>query len=162
MTPNVRCSSRDLDIKFYFKTRALRFKRECGVRRDLCRLGTEPIGALPLGESVAKRGEHLRLWRADPSGDIRELGGSLAASLLLAAARDARRAGGIRTGPASLTSFRCPRSCVRSSPIRDVRSLRTLPVLNRACRVWREIYQKHIPFIVKYPPRSDHLLFDYG
>lgn len=67
-------------------------------------------------------------------------------------------AGGTRTGPASLTSFRSPRSCVRSSPIRDVRSLRNLPVLNRACRVWRDVYQKHIPYFVNYPPRSHHQL----
>ncbi|KAG6459067.1 hypothetical protein O3G_MSEX011183 [Manduca sexta] len=87
----------------------------------------EEVRALPLGASVANGGEHLRLWRADLSGDIREPGGSLAASLLLAAARGARRAGGIRSGPpASLTSSRSPRSCVRTSPVRDVRSLPTV------------------------------------
>lgn len=158
MTPNVRCSSRDLVIKFYFKTTALSFKRECVRGCRLCRFGCEATGALPLGESVAGGGEHLRLWRGDPSGDIRELGGSLAASLLLAKRPAPRRAGGTRTGPASLTSFRSPRSCVRSSPTRDVRSLRSLPVLNRACRACRDIYHKHIPYIVFYPPLSDHLL----
>lgn len=84
MTPNVRCSSRDLVIKFYFKTTALSFKRECVSNSRLWRFGCEAPGALPLGESVASGEEHLRLWRGDPSGDIRELGGSLAASLLLA------------------------------------------------------------------------------
>lgn len=87
MMPNVRCSSRDLDIKFYFKTRALSFKCDCGGGRRLRRFGTAAARALPLGESAAGGGEHLRLWRGDPNGDIRELGGSLAASLLLADAR---------------------------------------------------------------------------
>lgn len=92
VTPNVRCSSRDLVIKSYFKTTALSFKRECDRGCRLCRFACGSSGALPLGESVAGGGEHLRLWRGDPSGDIRELGGSLAASLLLADAARRREA----------------------------------------------------------------------
>lgn len=65
-------------------------------------------------------------------------GRGLARCIPVARARDARRAGGIQ--PASLTSCRSPRSCVRTSPVRDVRSLRTLPVLTLARRALGAIF----------------------
>lgn len=47
MTPNVRCSSRDPHIKFYFKTSCLSFKCEQLWRRDLSRFRNELRWALP-------------------------------------------------------------------------------------------------------------------
>lgn len=98
MKPNARCSSRDPNIKNYFKITCLGFKCDRDEWRHLSRFWIEGAGALPLWESVANGKEHLRLWRTDPSGDIREPGSSFTASLLLAKERDVRRAGGIRTG----------------------------------------------------------------
>lgn len=48
----------------------------------LSRFGSGKDRALPTGES-ANSWEYSRLWRVDLRGDIREAGGSLAASLLL-------------------------------------------------------------------------------
>lgn len=73
--------------------------------------------------------EYLGLWRSDPSGDIRERGAPLAASLLLTGAGAQRRAG----GPARRHSRRFGLLGRVSEPLPSATcDLRTLPVLTRA------------------------------
>lgn len=152
MTPNVRCTSRDLNIKSYFKLIALSSIRDRGCCGYLRRFDIEGAGALPLESSVGGCGEHLRLWDADPSGDIRGFGTRSLHPFCSERGGRGRQAGG-RLAPAaaaSLTLPPSPRLLVRTSPA--VRSdLRTPPVLIAACAA------SHVNLVNNIPSYHDPL-----